>query len=333
MRRDEVETVAWGTPLGSVPPKFVDSPAARWPAIALWTPSYIAEKVPEFKRVTTVGSDGLWRPMKSSEFFARMNATIDYAHGWVGDFQALSDDAPTSWMMRSNRSRHQVWLGRAGTLAHYDHSKNLIAQIRGRKQFLLASPDNWDTFGDEPRLSPRVGFARRGRFESKIETVLGPGEVLYIPPFWWHQTRALGMSASLNVFTPSESGDFPRLLDVSLPAACHHGDIAATIRTLVETVVKDVPVEAFLRRLLRNRYDGGEYDCPPAPTTTTICAAARGGQVEDLHKVHRIADALLSWWGPKERDLVLADYVEELANYAAPRRACDLLRCLATNQS
>ena len=46
---------------------------------------------------------------------------------------------------------------------------------------------------DDDRF-PRLRAARR------FTAVVEPGEVLYIPPLWWHQLRSLSFSISVNTW-------------------------------------------------------------------------------------------------------------------------------------
>lgn len=45
-----------------------------------------------------------------------------------------------------------------------------------------------------PRFNPAKG----------IEAVLGPGDVLYVPPYWMHRVTSQTFSASVSVLSPSK---------------------------------------------------------------------------------------------------------------------------------
>lgn len=100
-----------------------------------------------------------------------------------------------------------LWMGSANITAymHYDESHNLFAQIYGRKRFVLLPPECHRYF----KLHPHLHSSQRNvQFDgSKIElpdlllssmltaskpplayeVSLSPGDVLYLPPFWFHR--------------------------------------------------------------------------------------------------------------------------------------------------
>jgi len=101
--------------------------------------------------------------------------------------------------------RFYLWCGIGGTLyhCHYDLQPNLFVQLTGRKRFLIFPPEDW------PHLYPfpvhhdldrrsKVDFDApdndmhplwQGAHGHLVE--LGPGDALYIPPYWWHQVQSL----------------------------------------------------------------------------------------------------------------------------------------------
>ena len=104
------------------------------------------------------------------------------------------------------------WLSAAGNITplHYDSSNNFLAQIHGRKEVTLFSPDQaallypLDATALHPYVS-QVNYLRPDleqfpRFTEANGTrlMLEAGDVLFIPAFWWHGVRTLEMSISLN---------------------------------------------------------------------------------------------------------------------------------------
>ena len=89
------------------------------------------------------------------------------------------------------------------TPAHYDEQQNLFAQLVGTKRCVLFSPADFgglypfpvhhpcdrqsqvDLYHPDVRRFPGFAHAR------PLEAVLEPGELLYIPQYWWHHIENL----------------------------------------------------------------------------------------------------------------------------------------------
>ncbi|KAJ1658702.1 hypothetical protein IWQ61_002110 [Dispira simplex] len=125
----------------------------------------------------------------------------DYCYGLISETENTPLDPLIHW-----------WLGPRGTVSplHYDRHHNLLAQVVGYKYVRLYSPlesAKLYPFADESQLSntSRVdvrcsdveqfpAFAQA----SYVECLLKPGEMLYIPPYWWHYVESLSVSCSLS---------------------------------------------------------------------------------------------------------------------------------------
>lgn len=98
------------------------------------------------------------------------------------------------------------WLGPRGTLTpwHHDLTNNLLVQVMGRKRVRMAPPwafarmrnshHCFSDWGNEP-LPAGPGDADTPPI---LETVIGPGEAIFLPVGWWHQVEALDLSASMS---------------------------------------------------------------------------------------------------------------------------------------
>ena len=104
-----------------------------------------------------------------------------------------------------------VWIGPGGTVspAHTDKKHNVLCQVAGHKYVavfpaeesahlypdpapMLHNTSRVDL--DAPDLEQFPGVRQlRGQ-----HTVLGPGEMLYIPPLVWHYVRSLEQSFSVS---------------------------------------------------------------------------------------------------------------------------------------
>ncbi|XP_055693280.1 bifunctional peptidase and arginyl-hydroxylase JMJD5 [Lutzomyia longipalpis] len=110
----------------------------------------------------------------------------------------------------------KMWFGPWGTVSplHYDKKHNLLAQVVGTKRILLADPH------DAEAVYPFDGKMLSNTSQVDLENVdwekfpkireiafyqvhLHEGEVLYIPPGWWHHVRAISNSISLSFWWES----------------------------------------------------------------------------------------------------------------------------------
>ncbi len=151
-------------------------------------------------------------------------ASPPYLLGWHAfrDHPELYDDikpAPyfvSDWVMSLNptlrnvfqwtseRVYSAVFIGPEGTLSqlHRDfwHTHAYLAQIQGRKRAILFSPkDSEFLYGghvdpEQPDLERFELFDRATAYECVIE----PGEVLFMPPDWWHWVRGLEKSITFS---------------------------------------------------------------------------------------------------------------------------------------
>jgi len=82
------------------------------------------------------------------------------------------------------------------TPAHYDEQQNFFAQIKGYKRCILFPPDQFECLYPYPVHHPcdrqsqvdfdNPDYERFPNFQNVVgyETVVGPGDVLYIPMYW-----------------------------------------------------------------------------------------------------------------------------------------------------
>ncbi len=108
--------------------------------------------------------------------------------------------------------RSRLWLAPAGTVTplHWDLPANFIWPLFGRRrvllypraQGLLVYPNrphsrmpNFAAFDPEKPDARRMPLARLAR---PVRTILAPGDMLFIPPGWWHHIRSLETSLVVN---------------------------------------------------------------------------------------------------------------------------------------
>jgi ribosomal protein L16 Arg81 hydroxylase len=94
------------------------------------------------------------------------------------------------------------------TQLHHDFADNLFTQIRGQKRVILADPEQEGLFHRFPfrlygtksswhlslvKTSTTPDLARFPDFErvALYDFIMQPGDVLFVPVFWWHELHAL----------------------------------------------------------------------------------------------------------------------------------------------
>ena len=99
-----------------------------------------------------------------------------------------------------------LWFGPAGTVTplHHDTSNILLAQVAGRKRYLLVPPSQWQyvynstgVFSDVDCEKPDLRRHPKFRDATIMDIVVEPGEVLFMPVGWWHHVRALEVSMTV----------------------------------------------------------------------------------------------------------------------------------------
>ncbi|MEU6814432.1 cupin domain-containing protein [Streptomyces sp. NPDC046860] len=75
---------------------------------------------------------------------------------------------------------------------HYDVHDVFVVQIQGAKRWLVREPVHPDPLRDQPWTGHREAVAEAARGPAYIDTVLEPGDVLYLPRGWLHAARAKG---------------------------------------------------------------------------------------------------------------------------------------------
>jgi ribosomal protein L16 Arg81 hydroxylase len=90
---------------------------------------------------------------------------------------------------------------------HYDVHDVFVLQASGRKHWTVHEPVHTDPLASQPWTDHRDAIAQRVTDESVIDTVLGPGDALYLPRGWVHSARALGaLSIHLTIGVSATTG-------------------------------------------------------------------------------------------------------------------------------
>lgn len=112
----------------------------------------------------------------------------------------------------SSMVSNNLWFGPAGTITplHFDRSHNLLHQHAGIKHVIMLDPSCSHLMrpgsknGKSPHVSsldlvtpgPRIDLSRLDA--PCAEATLGPGDILFIPAFWWHHVISVEAAISIN---------------------------------------------------------------------------------------------------------------------------------------
>ncbi|WP_051466589.1 cupin-like domain-containing protein [Actinomadura oligospora] len=119
-----------------------------------------------------------------------------------------------------------LWMASSAsrTPLHFDDMHNVFAQVEGRKRFLLFNPAQFDVLYPGPINTRTESFSRVDlsrpdfrRFPRLAgveywEAVVWPGDMLFMPAYWWHQVSSQDLSVSVNYWWR------PDVRDVLCPA-------------------------------------------------------------------------------------------------------------------
>ena len=227
-------------------PVILTGEMADWPALQRWTPAYLAEMlgaVPVELQDFGACAPGLERGEGvHGKQAAPINVLLDLvtsvdagadthvvAHRSAANREALSplrdelghlksflshDSDPLDGMMR---------ISPAGTLTplHHDLSNSLIVQVVGQTRLkLLPASEAGRLYEDKEVLRRVVNLnaldaTRFPRIEGArvYDVLLNPGEIIFVPLAWWHQTSSMTFGATLtytNFLWPNDAASsFP----------------------------------------------------------------------------------------------------------------------------
>ncbi|KAG4070698.1 hypothetical protein HA402_013618 [Bradysia odoriphaga] len=210
-------------------PALIQDCMDHWPAINNWKQSdYLSSIAGERTVPVEIGShytNENWSQdlVKFKDFLNRQITTaepcdrVEYLaqHNLFEQIPALRKDILIPEYCCVGTSNESVdikaWLGPKGTISpmHYDPKHNLLCQVFGHKKIILAAPE------DTPNLYPHETEMLKNTSQIDAEHIdtekfpkcsavkffhlhLYEGEMLYIPPQWWHYVRSLEKSFSVS---------------------------------------------------------------------------------------------------------------------------------------
>lgn len=200
-----------------------------WPAMSLWCPDYLKAKYGEswVQVQTNRNSDPNYEI--NTDRHKQTVQLKDYAD-WVvsggetndfymvanngnlerEDLKSLLDDIEMlPEFLDASKASQRVffWFGPAGTITplHHDPMNLMMAHVWGRKRWRLVSPEetpllynNVGVFSEVDLENPNLEKYPLFKNVRVIETVLEPGEIIFVPVGWWHQVKGLDPSIALS---------------------------------------------------------------------------------------------------------------------------------------
>ncbi|XP_033124558.1 hypoxia-inducible factor 1-alpha inhibitor-like [Anneissia japonica] len=198
---------------------------------------------------------------KIVEDFIKFNWT------WVTDQQKRSGWGP----LTSNL----LLIGMDGnvTPAHYDEQQNFFAQIQGYKKCILFPPNQFAYLYPFPVSHPcdrqsqvdfdSPDFAKFPKFSQVkgYEAVVGPGEVLYIPMYWWHHIEsAMGIGPTISVNFWYRAAMTPKVIDYPLKDVQKVSIMRNIEKMLAEALKDTTEIGPLLHMMVDGRFKNCEKD-------------------------------------------------------------------------
>ncbi len=210
-------------------PVIMRGGAAHWPAVRNWSFDYIGALRPELPVVLEVGNvmqhSGRIEHATLRDYTDLLQGISSSKHlegAYLSIFDMFEEipqlRSDVDFGLLSDRMFHSKmvgWLGPRGTVTgyHADWGHNLFAQIIGVKRFHLVDEAHRDSMYRNRRYDPYSYMSdidlaawspeQQPKYADVPVAVvdLGPGDLMYVPPYWWHHVESLEASVSANNFS------------------------------------------------------------------------------------------------------------------------------------
>lgn len=199
-----------------------------WPAMSLWTPEFLKTQYGDAEVQIQFGrnSDPEYEiNCNQHKLTILLRQYVDMIrHGGASnnyymvanngnlerdDLKGLLEDIVFPDLLDSSDRAGRVffWFGPEGSITplHHDPCNLMMAQIHGRKRWRMISPAHTPLIYNDIGVFSKVdledpNYEKYPLFQqvNMIETVLHPGEVIFVPVGWWHQVKGLDISISLS---------------------------------------------------------------------------------------------------------------------------------------
>lgn len=219
------------------------------PSLAGWTPENLVKKVGSKSIEVYTSKDGMFAAdakgddtamlpvtMGFMEFMNRISTRENGPRLYMQQLPlyetfpelceglTLPDLVPTNKIMEVN-----LWVGPGGNTSqlHYDANNNFLMQLHGSKKIVLYHPMDFynlypnSCFSMAAHCSKAIDASDVKKYPKiakavAMEATIGPGEMLFIPTYWWHLVHSVDMAISVNMWWEN------RLKQYLAPAALHN---------------------------------------------------------------------------------------------------------------
>ena len=207
-------------PFGCLP-MIIDGVVSQWPATKNWTPETLKARFGTEEIVCFVANkqSGTFLQQSNKARTMPFGAFLDHvfsAHDSDDELYYLRIDTEhplfrefakdfeiPRFIEGYNPAATGIWMGQKGNITpfHHDWWHSFLAQVSGRKRYILVHPLEAKILQEEWQdaakfdLIPAPIFSQGNNQYSKLsnlfEGILEPGQILYIPPYWYHQIDTL----------------------------------------------------------------------------------------------------------------------------------------------
>jgi len=214
-------------------PLIIKDAVKDWPALTLWKPDLLKGRYAS-KMVKIYSSNDKWFDYTAPKMIETIEMPFgealrlihqppsDATHYYLAqkslpeDFPEMAAEIKTPSIAKSKRMlATNLWYGSKGNITklHYDDANNFLVQVVGRKKLILFYPEQYSCLyptndSNMPHVSkvnifnPDLDQYPLFKHAVAEEIILNPGEVLYLPTFWWHQVESLDIAISVNFWWP-----------------------------------------------------------------------------------------------------------------------------------
>lgn len=209
-------------------PVVVKGVVERWPAYERWTLEYMREHLAHRRLRVQESKTGELR-LHVSHVRRITGATLFDAHAsedaaqrerYLATQVRVIDEAPSllddiAWprfLPLGKVWQLCLWIAaqRTRTSLHWDGLPAMLAVVTGRKDFWLLPPEAYEHVYPNPLSDrPFVNWSSVDCFDPDLEAFpkyanvqparvrLGPGDMIFVPPYWWHYVQNVETSMAL----------------------------------------------------------------------------------------------------------------------------------------